>query len=137
MPLPSTRAMLPDDWKLIAHFKPAEFRYPERMGYQFMISLDRLRRQAGVPMHPTSGYRTPAHNKAVGGAKDSAHTDDPICDAVDIAPRNSADRYEIMRSAYECGWTRLGIYANGSLHFDTTGDRRPDRVLWVVVSNPA
>ena len=137
MPLPSTRAMLPDDWKLIAHFKPAEFRYPERMGFQFMIALDRVRRQAGVPMHPTSGFRTPAHNKAVGGAEDSAHTDEPICDAVDIEPRDSGDRYEIVGAAYFCGWTRIGVYPNGTVHLDATGNRRPDRKLWVVVSNPA
>ena len=35
--------------------------------------LDILRNQVGKPVHITSGYRTPARNKAVGGAKYSYH----------------------------------------------------------------
>ncbi|HJQ27684.1 MAG TPA: D-Ala-D-Ala carboxypeptidase family metallohydrolase [Blastocatellia bacterium] len=128
--------MGPADWQLIRHFKPQEFRYPERMGYEFMLKLDRLRREAGVPMRITSDYRTKAHNKAVGGAADSAHCDD-VCEAVDVMPANSADAFQIMRAAFLVGFSRIGIYANGSFHFDTTGERRPDHVLWHVVSNPA
>lgn len=132
----STRTMQPADWPLLHHFKPTEFQHPEKMGFQFMVKLDHFREQAGVPFRITSSYRTPAHNKAVGGAKDSAHTDD-ICEAVDIWPANSHDAYEIMRAAFQCGYERIGMYANGSFHFDTTGDRRPNRVLWHVVGNPA
>lgn len=140
MPL-STRAMTPADWQLLRHFKPAEFQHPEKMGYQFMLKLDRLAEQAGVPVVITSSYRTPAHNKAVGGAADSAHVDGTapgdVCEAVDVTPRNSADAFQIMRAAIICGFTRIGMYANGSFHFDVTGDRRPNNVLWHVVSNPA
>lgn len=136
MPL-STRAMLPGDWGLIKHFKPTEFNYPERMGFQFMLRLDALRREAGVPCRITSDYRTPARNKKVGGAKDSAHTDEPICEGVDISPANNEHRYHIMRAFYVCGWERIGMYPNGSLHGDLTSDRRPSPRLWFVVENPA
>lgn len=132
----STRPMEPLDWNIIRHFKPEEFQHPEKMGYQFMLKLDAFRHQAGVPFRITSSYRTPAHNKEVGGAKDSAHVDD-ICDAVDIWPADSHQAYQIIRAAFICGYERIGIYANGSFHFDTTGDRRPNFVLWHVVSNPA
>lgn len=135
MPL-STRTMTAADWPLLRYFKPTEFQHPEKMGFQFMLRLDALRLAAGVPMKVTSSYRTPAHNKAVGGAKDSAHVDD-ICEAVDIWPANSQHAFEIMRAAFLCGFERIGMYANGSFHFDTTGDVRPNRVLWHVVSNPA
>lgn len=135
MPL-STRAMLPADWMLIKHFKPAEFKYPERMGYQFMLRLDALRREAGVPCRVTSDYRPPARNKQVGGAKDSAHSDE-ICESVDIWPANNFGRYHIMRAFYVCGWERIGMYLNGSLHGDLTSDRRPSPRLWIVVENPA
>lgn len=136
MPL-STRTMQPVDWKLIRHFTPSEFKYPARLGYQFMLKIDATRDQAGVAMHPTSDWRDPVHNKKVGGAQNSAHTDEPICEALDFAPANSADRYAIVAAAFLCGWERIGIYQDGSVHLDATGDRRPNRVLWVVVSNPA
>jgi zinc D-Ala-D-Ala carboxypeptidase len=129
------------DWPLLRHFKKEEFPAPEKMGFQFMLKLDRMRHEAGVPCPVTSSYRTPAHNKAVGGAKDSAHCDgtepETFCESADIQPVDSHDRYEIIRAAFLVGFERIGIYANGSIHVDTTGDRRPNRVLWHVVSNPA
>lgn len=134
--LSSTRTMEPADWRLLRYFIPAEFQAPAKMGFQFMLKLDALRHQAGVPMPITSSYRTRAHNKAVGGAADSAHCDE-LCEAVDVLPRNSSDAYAIIAAAFVCGWERIGIYPNGSFHFDTTGNRRPNRVLWHVVSNPA
>lgn len=132
----STRTMTALDWPHLNYFKPAEFQHPEKMGLQFMLKLDSFRHMAGVPVRITSSYRTPEHNKAVGGAQNSAHTD-PICEAVDFVPANSHDAYELMRAAFLCGFERIGIYADGSMHLDTTGDRRPNRVLWHVVSNPA
>ena len=38
-----------------------------------MMALDRARADAGVPFVVTSGWRSVAHNAAVGGAGDSAH----------------------------------------------------------------
>lgn len=133
----STRAMLPADWQLLRHFQPEEFKAPEKMGYQFMLALDKLAEQAGVPCRVTSSFRSKAYNKSVGGAKDSAHTDEPLCEAVDLSPRNNADRFEIMAAAILNGWDRIGLYKNGSLHFDKTSGRRPARRLWCVVDNPA
>lgn len=129
--------MRPEDWELLTYFKAAEFKHPAKMGYQFMLALDALREQAGVPFRDiSSSYRSPAYNKSVRGAKDSAHTDEP-CEAVDIIPANNAERFEIVRAAIICGWTRIGIYKNGSIHIDGTDGRRPARRLWVVVGNPA
>lgn len=132
----SSRTMTNADWIVLPYFKKSEFKHPEKMGYEFMQELVRVRKMAGCPMYPTSDYRDPTYNKKVGGAEDSAHTDIP-CDASDFQPRNSVERFAIVRAAILCGFVRIGIYKNGSLHLDRTEDRRPAHVLWTVVSNPA
>lgn len=139
----SSRTLTPAEWQGLTHFTPDEFNHPEKMGLEFMMALDGLREQAGVPMHPSSDYRSPEYNRSVGGAKDSAHTDTP-CDSVDIKKAPTPDdphwnhaRFCIVRAALAAGWTRIGIYPNGSLHLDRTEDRRPGERLWVVVDNPA
>ncbi|MBA3645332.1 MAG: peptidase M15 [Gemmatimonadaceae bacterium] len=135
--------MAPADWKGIRHFAPAEFKYPARMGYEFMRWLDQVRIEAGVPMYPSSSYRPPKYNKAVGGAADSSHTD-PICNAVDIRrapsdgdPNWNLARWKIIQAAMKLGCRRIGIYADGSLHLDRTEDVRPSPRLWTKVDNPA
>lgn len=127
----STRAMRDEDWPALSpEFLPTEFRKPDTMGFEFMHWLHQLRKRAGVPMKVTSSSRTPARNAAAGGAADSAHLDLPICDAVDIKPRNNAERFLIVFAAYELGCRRFGIYANGSIHLDRTEGRRPAPRLW-------
>jgi uncharacterized protein YcbK (DUF882 family) len=135
----STRCMRPEDWKNIVHFRPSEFAHPDRMGYEFMIWLDGLRATSGVPMTITSSSRTPEHNRAVGGASNSAHTDVP-CNAIDIGERPSANdpnwnytRWRIVEAAIKLGCKRIGTYSNGSLHIDRTEDRRPAERMWRVV----
>lgn len=139
----SSRTMQPEDWADIKHFNSSEFRDPSKMGYEFMLWLDALREEAGVPMRVTSSYRDPAHNKRVGGAKDSAHTDVP-CDAVDIGeftrdddPNWNYTRFQIVATAIKRGCVRIGTYANGSLHLDMTQDVRPAPRMWRVVNRKA
>lgn len=139
----SSRTMRASDWSKLKHFEAKEFRSPDKMGYEFMLWLDQVRDIAGVPMHVTSSYRSPAYNKRVGGAADSAHCDVP-CNAVDIGKRpTKADphwnyaRWRIVNAAIVCGCTRIGLYPNGSLHLDRTQDARPGQRLWVMVDNPS
>lgn len=139
----STRTMRPEDWAEIRHFEPSEFNSPDKMGYEFMKWLDKVRAYAGVSMDPSSDYRSPHYNAAVGGAKDSAHTDVP-CDAVDIKkdprhddPNWNYSRYQIVTAALALGCTRIGSYANGSLHLDRTEGKRPSPRMWTIVDNPA
>lgn len=135
----SSRTIQPKDWDAIKHFLPSEFSHPDKLGYEFVLWLDQVRELAGVPMTITSSYRTPEYNKRVGGATDSAHTDVP-CNAIDIGERPRADdpnwnrsRYQIVRAALVNGCTRIGTYANGSLHLDRTEDKRPGERMWRVV----
>lgn len=137
----SSRTMRNEDWSAIRHFSKSEFRAPHRMGYEFLIWLDQLREEVGMPMVITSSYRDADHNRSVGGAKDSAHTDIP-CESVDIGERPRADdpnwnrtRYAIVAAALKMGCRRIGIYANGSLHLDRTEGSRPADRMWRVVGN--
>lgn len=139
----STRTIQVADWPTIEFFKPHEFKNPEKMGLEFMQWLDQVRARAGVAMTVSSSYRTPAYNKAVGGAKDSAHTDVP-CNAVDILKKPSPSdpnwnyaRWRIISAAMELGCTRIGLYPNGSIHLDRSEHERPAPRLWVMVDNPA
>lgn len=42
--------------------------------------MDIIRREYGMPIYITSGYRTPEHNKAVGGVANSQHIYGEACD---------------------------------------------------------
>jgi uncharacterized protein YcbK (DUF882 family) len=145
--------MVIGDWGKVNHFHPAEFttREPgnlhepaaDKMGYEFMLWLDKVREKAGHAMRVTSCYRSPAHNVEVGGAQDSAHEDVP-CNAVDVQPFLTPDdphgnraRFAIVSAAMALGCTRIGIYPDGSVHLDRTEEHRPALVLWTKVDNPA
>ncbi len=137
----STRVMQPEDWKKLKHFQSAEFTQPDKMGFEFLLWLERLRELAGVPMTITSSYRSPEYNRQVGGAPDSAHTDVP-CDACDIGerprpedPNWNLSRFKIVKAALALGCTRIGTYANGSLHLDRTETKRPGERMWRVVGS--
>lgn len=136
----SSRCMTAADWANVKHFTAQEFRdhggVPEAMGREFVMWLDRVREKAGVPMRLTSSHRTPEHNKAVRGAKDSAHVEIP-CNAVDIGNLTNESRARILMAAIELGCIRWGQYANGSLHLDRTEETRPAPRAWTVVDNPA
>lgn len=64
--------------RLSAHFSEEEFRCrcgcgQVRINPQLVAKLERLREKVGQPIHISSGYRCPAHNKAKKGAKFSQH----------------------------------------------------------------
>lgn len=136
------RCMTAADWTLVApYFVPSEFKSPEKMSFEFMMWLLEVRMRAGVIMTISSSSRSKAYNTRVHGAKDSAHVDTP-CRAVDVKPPTKLDatdphwnhtRFLLVKAAIECGGVRIGIYKNGSLHFDRTEDVRPAPRLWVIV----
>lgn len=132
----STRTMQAADWKRLQYFTAREFRYPEAMGYEFLVWLDHLRGKLGSPLKISSDHRPPERNAAAGGASDSAHMDVP-CNAVDISAASlpSKVRYRLVQLAMDLGCRRIGVYANGSVHLDRgetkpNGTTRPAPVLW-------
>nr|WP_272874881.1 D-Ala-D-Ala carboxypeptidase family metallohydrolase [Agrobacterium tumefaciens] len=78
--------------------------------------LDALRGLLGKPLRINSGYRTPEHNKAVGGASGSGHV---TGEAVDISTRGwtKADRTDLILYARKLGFTGIGI-ASTFIHID-------------------
>lgn len=78
--------------------------------------LQALRDRLGKPLIITSAYRSPAHNKKVGGAKNSRHMQG---DAFDIRMDNH-DPHEFEAAARAVGFTAFGYYPkSGFMHIDT------------------
>ena len=115
------------NWFMVGkHFNISEFRSKDGdrlvvVGRELVEKLDELRRQIGKPIHITSGFRTRAHNTAVGGATNSRHLDGSAADitAEGITPEQMAQIAEVV------GFRGIGIYSNFT-HVDT----RPTKAYW-------
>jgi hypothetical protein len=94
-----------------------------------MDALQSLRDRLGKPLIVLSAYRSPAHNKAVGGAPRSKHMDGT---AFDIAMANH-DPVAFEAAAREVGFLGFGFYPrSGFIHVDLGparqwGERFPAR----------
>ncbi len=82
-------------------------------------------RKFGQTLTITSGYRSPAYNRKVGGAGKSQHMQ---ANAVDISGVNFTDqeRLKLIALASAEGITGIGVYNDKSLHFDV----RPNPSAW-------
>jgi len=127
-----TVAALNGNWDMVEYFpektKWKYFTANEVVGLQdaLVAKLDKAREMAGTPFVITSGFRTPAQNKRVGGAKNSAHLRGL---AADIACEDSESRMKIVRAAIACGFTRIGI-SDTFIHLDVD-KTLPDEVIWL------
>jgi len=80
-----------------------------------MDMLQLLRDRLGVPMHVNSGYRSPEHNRAIGGAKRSKHM---LGIAFDIQ-MDGHDPQVFMATARDVGFRGIGEYpVLGFCHID-------------------
>lgn len=113
------------------YFKEAEFRRCtpacslQDMDQGFMITLDALRAQAGIPLVITSAFRPVAYEKKKGRSGNSAHTRGV---AVDIRCNSSTNRYKIIKAAVALNIRRIGL-GNGFIHIDTDPSL-PQEVAW-------
>lgn len=74
---------------------------------------------AGVPFIINSGYRCPAHNKAVGSTS-ANHTSGR---AADIKATDGPTRGKILKGLYLAGFRRIGIdFKRGFIHADSMDD---------------
>ena len=118
--------------EFMKYFNYFEFDSPDIQGSgqlmnkEFLEILDEVREDYGKPMHITSGYRTEAHNKEVGGKKNSSHLKGL---AVDVACTTSRDRFELVRLFLEYGITRIGI-ADTFIHIDIDDEDKSPNVIW-------
>lgn len=84
--------------------------------------LEPIRSLLNVPLHINSGYRSPAVNRLVGGAADSAHLQGRAADFVPIG-FGRKDAFELIRLSklpfdqviFECAaWIHVSIAPEGS-----------------------
>jgi hypothetical protein len=93
-----------------------------------MNKLQGLRNTLGKPLVLTSAYRSPAHNKKVGGAKKSKHLEGT---AFDVRMENH-DPHQFEALARSAGFTGFGYYPkSGFMHIDT-GPARSWGTPWPV-----
>jgi zinc D-Ala-D-Ala carboxypeptidase len=82
--------------------------------------LQALRNRLGKPLVLTSAYRSPEHNKRVGGAKNSQHMQGI---AFDVRMENQ-DPQKFEAAARAVGFTGFGYYPKqGFMHIDTGASR--------------
>lgn len=81
-----------------------------------MDCLQALRDTLGSPLIIHSAYRSPEHNRAVGGAKRSQHL---LAKAFDVSMLNH-DPHSFEATARRCGFTSFGHYPKQNfMHIDT------------------
>lgn len=103
-------------WKNFSPQELASRREGELMiNEKAMDALQRLRELLGRPMIVNSGYRSAAHNKALGAAPNSYHM---RAMAFDVRMDNQNPQ-EFERLARQAGFTGFGYYVkNGFMHID-------------------
>jgi len=102
----------------LKNFAPHEFMCAgklvfDNMDADFLALLDQCRTDAGTPMVITSSYRTPEHNRKVGGAKSSMHLQGR---AVDVRSTGGEHRAAIIKAALNLGLS-VGVMEN-AIHLD-------------------
>lgn len=113
----------------IGYFNTAEFEsrdgkpspYGETVVHrELIVRLNAIRSRFGKPIIVNSGYRSPDHNKAVGGVKNSFHVQGL---AADIRPEDLKDMPELQKIADELNpHGGVGFY-NTFVHVDVRGEK--------------
>lgn len=115
----------------VRYFNYSEFDSPDVQGSGQMMDktllemLDEVRDKFDRPIHITSGFRTPAHNEAVGGVETSSHLKGL---AVDIACKKSTDRFDLINCLLDVGFSRIGV-AKTFIHADIDFEKTQG-VIW-------
>jgi zinc D-Ala-D-Ala carboxypeptidase len=135
------RDVPPDLWRW-TNFSPAEIACrgtgAVKLVPEALDKLQALRDRLGKPLILRSAYRSPAHNRAVGGAKASKHMDGT---AFDISMSNH-DPVAFEAVAREVGFLGFGFYPrSGFMHIDlgparVWGERFPPRAVPFAMETP-
>lgn len=96
----------------------------DRMDAGLLHKLDIARTLYDKPIFVASGFRCPAHNRAEGGAGNSAHLSGH---AVDIACPDDAERYRLVNALLAAGFRRIGL-GPGFIHADIDPNKNTGRV---------
>ena len=91
---------------------------------QLAKNLQVLRDAVGKSISITSGYRSPQHNKKIGGAKDSQHVKGMAAD-IKVAGMTPKEVALVIEGLIESGKMKqggIGIYASW-VHYDIRGTK--------------
>lgn len=118
---------MPNEIKEEAKKKYKYFSEKEIVGLkpEFVEKLDKARGLAGFPFVIVSGFRTPEHNKKVGGKDNSAHLRGYACD---IKAETSEKRWKLIKACMDVGFTRFGVNKT-TVHVDCD-PVLPQNVIW-------
>ena len=91
---------------------------------RLLTNLQVLREALGLPVHINSGYRSPAHNKKVGGATHSAHLRAMAADITVIGktPRQVHAKIKELIAAGKMQNGGLSLYPT-FVHYDIANPR--------------
>lgn len=121
------------DYKISPHFKLSEMACKDgsdKVLYstELMAKLEELRAYGGFTVSINSGYRTPAHNRKIGGASRSQHV---LGTAADIVVRKNGSVVNTKKVCCLCqslGFKGIGYISTNAIHVDmrTSGIYRGD-----------
>ncbi|WP_200974439.1 D-Ala-D-Ala carboxypeptidase family metallohydrolase [Echinicola sp. 20G] len=122
--------------KLTKNFSLDEFKSKDGVAFPICVtnnlkelaeSLQVLRDELGKPIYINSGYRSPDHNKAIGGAKNSYHLKGMAADIKvgGITPQGLLETVLRLKDEGKIKVGGLGVY-DSFLHFDI----RPDFLIF-------
>ena len=85
---------------------------------ELMEKLEKLRAYGGFTIHINSGYRTPAHNKKIGGATNSQHTKGTAADIVVKKDGKTVSGKLICCLCQFLGFKGIGYISDKAVHVD-------------------
>jgi zinc D-Ala-D-Ala carboxypeptidase len=86
------------------------------LDHDFVVLLDKARDIAGIPFVINSGFRTPEHNKNVGGVANSSHLSGK---AVDLKAINDEEQWLIVNALMKLNIQRITVYTESNhIHCD-------------------
>ena len=114
------------------YFSLSEFDSPDEKGSganmqdSTMQMLDKARELADIPFVINSGFRTPKHNKEVGGVDDSSHLTGY---GADIRCRDRANFERVVLGLIAAGFKRIGVH-HSYVHADNDPAKRQTTWLY-------
>ena len=127
--------------KLTKNFSKIEFESKDGSKMPFSVleniqelaeNLQVLRDYINKPIHINSAYRSPKHNKAIGGSKNSQHMKGRACDISvrDMSPKKVSRIILKLIKKGKMAQGGVGLY-NGFVHYDIRGTKaRWDNSPW-------
>ena len=109
--------------QLSAHFRVEEFRSKDGadkilISEELVEMLEKLRDYLGCSIDINSGYRTEAHNKAIGGSKTSKHCKGLAADIYCIKDGKKISAKEVCCAAQTLGFHGIAYISASATHVD-------------------